>query len=341
MPADSRWFRQARWGVFAHFLAEHYLDQPITPARWNRLVDRFDVERLANQLQGAGAGYLIFTIGQNSGYFCAPNPVYDELIGHPESHCSRRDLMDDLHAALRRRGIALLAYLPAGAPDQDPQAVARLEWRKGGPDRLVNFQRKWEAVCRAWSERWGKKVRGWWIDGCWFADAMYRFDGAPNFKSFAAALKAGNPAALVAFNPGIRLPCIESMSPHENTTCGECLDVLRIGTYERSFDGGWGNYYDFRDGKVNGAQLHIYLSLKSYVKGVRFSEALPRFPQELVVGYTRYLNERGGVISWEAPLAASGAIKPPFLRQLVALGQAMRNKGAARVCVKRQAVRKI
>lgn len=324
MANDSRWLREARWGVFVHFLAEHNLGQPITPDQWNQLVDGFDVECLADQLQTAGAGYLIFTIGQNSGYFCAPNPVYDELVGYSESHCSRRDLMSDLYAALHQRGIHLIAYLPGGAPEQDAQAVARLQWQKGGPDRLIDFQRHWEAICRCWSERWGTKVRGWWIDGCWFADTMYRFNDEPNFKSFAAALKAGNPDALVAFNPGLRLPCLESMTPYEDMTCGEGLDVLYIGTYERNAEGWWGPYYDFRDGTVNGVQLHIYLSLKAYLKDVPWYNCPPRFPQELVNGYTRYLNERGGVISWETPIAATGELKAPFYRQLVELGNALR-----------------
>ena len=51
--------------------------------------------------------------------------------------------------------------------------------------RLAEFQRKWEAVIREWSLRWGKSVSGWWIDGCYFADQMYRFDDEPNFASFA------------------------------------------------------------------------------------------------------------------------------------------------------------
>ena len=44
-------------------------------------------------------------------------------------------------------------------------------------------------------DRWGQKVWGWWFDGCYFADAMYRHPDAPNFASFAAAAKAGNPDA--------------------------------------------------------------------------------------------------------------------------------------------------
>ena len=53
--------------------------------------------------------------------------------------------------------------------------------------RLAEFQQKWEEIIRDWSLRWGDKLRGWWIDGCYFADAMYRFPDPPNFESLAAA----------------------------------------------------------------------------------------------------------------------------------------------------------
>jgi hypothetical protein len=52
----------------------------------------------------------------------------------------------------------------------------------------------------------GTKVSGWWIDGCYFADEMYRHEGNPSFRSFTAALKAGNPNGIVAFNPGVVVP---------------------------------------------------------------------------------------------------------------------------------------
>ncbi|MGC8977662.1 MAG: hypothetical protein ACP5OB_08625, partial [Candidatus Ratteibacteria bacterium] len=37
-------------------------------------------------------GWLIFTIGQNSGFYCSPNKTYDEIVGRKESRLSKRDL---------------------------------------------------------------------------------------------------------------------------------------------------------------------------------------------------------------------------------------------------------
>ena len=221
-PTD--WLHDARWGVMTHYLGAPPSSKggaELTAEMWNKQVDAFDVNGLADQLASAGAKYLLFTIGQNSGHYCSPNATYDRIVGITPSKCSRRDLIADLANALAARNIRLMVYLPSGAPSADPVARKALGWRWGKPGgwqlpgepvggRLAEFQRNWEAVIREWSLRWGKSVSGWWIDGCYFADEMYRFDDEPNFASFAKALKAGNPEAIVAFNPGVKVPVIST-----------------------------------------------------------------------------------------------------------------------------------
>lgn len=94
-------------------------------------MDSFDTEAMARQLEEAGAGYFFITLGQNSGHYCAPNPVYDEITGIRPSKCSRRDFVRDLYQALEPKGIKLLVYLTSGAPAADPEAVEKLEWDWG------------------------------------------------------------------------------------------------------------------------------------------------------------------------------------------------------------------
>ena len=84
------WMKQAHWGVMTHFLADWRAQvdrEPASVEHWNELVDHFDVEGLANQLQSVGAGYYLITIGQNSGYYLSPNPTYDKLTGVTPSKC--------------------------------------------------------------------------------------------------------------------------------------------------------------------------------------------------------------------------------------------------------------
>jgi hypothetical protein len=305
--ASTDWFRDARWGAFTHYLAPNDLGAD----DWNRQVDQFDVQALAAQLASTGTRYYCITIGQNSGHYCAPNATYDGLVGIQPSKCAQRDLISDLYDALIPRGIKLLVYLPSGAPAADPIAMQRLEWEwgfEGGwpgawntqrtGKRLESFQRKWEAVIREWSLRWGRKVCGWWIDGCYFADEMYRHADAPNFRSFAGALKAGNPESIIAFNPGVLVPVI-SHSEYEDYTAGEISDAFPV------CPGRW----------VNGAQYHIL----SYL-GDSWGGGNPRFTDGFVRGYTQYVNSRDGVITWDVPIGKAGAIPQPFIDQLQAQG---------------------
>src|SRR5579864_4816803 len=218
----AAWMHEARWGLMTHYLADwqaqvHKLDMSVE--QWNRLIDGFDVQGIAKQLDAASARYYQISIGQNSGYYLAPNPTYDKIVGIQPSKCSRRDLVADLSAALSPRGIKLMVYLPSGAPAQDKVADAALGWRNG-PYPLKEFQRKWEAVIRDWSERWGRKISGWWFDGCYFPNSMYRSLEPPNFASFAAAARTGNPDAALAFNPGV-VYRILSVTPYEDFTAGE------------------------------------------------------------------------------------------------------------------------
>ena len=46
-----------------------------------------------------------------------------------------------------------------------------------------------------------------------------------------------------------------------------------------------------------------------------------RFLTELIVGYTRYINQHGGVVTWDVPVSLTGNIPETFLDQLRAINQ--------------------
>ncbi len=113
------WMRAAKWGVMTHYLADWQArsnNLQMNVEKWNDMVDHFDVDGLADQIKSVGAGYHILTIGQNSGYFDAPNATYDKLVGIEPSKCSQRDLIGDMADALHKRGLKLIVYLPSGGP---------------------------------------------------------------------------------------------------------------------------------------------------------------------------------------------------------------------------------
>ena len=319
----TKWFRDAGWGVFLHYLADaasHIGAIDLAPDRWNRRVDAFDVDGLAAQLASVGAPYCFITVGQNSGHWLAPNETYDQIVGIRPSKCSERDLVGDLSDALASRGIRLMVYVPATAPSNDAVAVEKLQWRWGFKkpwpafggektgQRLAEFQKQWEAIIRDWSERWGAKVHGWWVDGAYFADEMYRHDEPPNFESFASALRAGNPDSIVAFNPGAFVP-VAVQSEHEDYTAGEIDIALPVSQWE---DGARVTI----NGRVEHAQFHVLTYL-----GQWWGQGEPRLPDDLVAAYARFVVAKCGVISLDVPPAENGLIGDAHLRQLAAVGQ--------------------
>ncbi len=296
-----------KWGAFMHFLSCLYNRADMTPAEWNRVVEGFDVKALAKQLHEVGAGYFMLTIGQNSGFFCAPNHTYDTIVGYPESHCSKRDLIADLALELAKYGIPLFAYLPANAPNRDHQAMRAFDYHdvENCSERMVSFQQKWELIIREWSLRWGSLVKGWWIDGCYLDTnrIMYRHPDPPNFGSFAAAMRAGNPDSLVAWNPGVADPELITAAPEEDYTAGECQypeQVIALGRYEEQ------------------AQTHVL----SYI-GEWWGWRKPRYTADSLIAATRNITDMGGAVTWDIPFERNGTIPADFMELLGALGRAV------------------
>jgi hypothetical protein len=328
MSKRTEWLAKCGWGVFVHYLGDVASstdrDRSILSAEeWNERVEGFDVAGLARQLQELAAPYIFITVGQGSGHYLAPNETYDRLTGILPSKCSRRDLVSDLYAALNPLGIKLLVYVPCDGPNGHRQACDALgltrhpHWmprRDGQTDaeywrqfRDPVFQTRWQDICRDWSLRWGNKVSGWWVDGAYGADVRFPENEEPNLESLCAALRAGNPEAIVAINDGVFTP-VRQVSRHEDYTAGESNDLPICP----------GGILTMPDG--HRSQYHILSFLGSFWG--RPGE--PRFTDELAAAYTADVVARGGVISWDVPTARNGQILPAFFRQLTAISAAVR-----------------
>jgi hypothetical protein len=311
-PDRAAFMRQARWGIMTHYLAdwiarrESFNGGRMTVEKWNQLVDGFDVEALAKNVESVGAGYYLLSIGQNSGFYLSPNATYDKFVGNEPSKCSRRDLVADVYEPLNRRGIRLMVYLPSGAPNGDRPAREALQWQNGA-FRNREFQIKWESVIREWSMRWGTRVSGWWFDGCYWPNTMYRTEDEPNFKSFAAAARAGNPNSALAFCPGVVYRTI-SITTHEDYIAGEVSDITKWDLRRNS-----GSF-------VDGSQLHVL----SYL-GERWGGGNPRYTVEQVVEFSKKVVAAGGAITWDVPTRNDGTFAPEFIEQLSAIGKGIRH----------------
>ena len=302
--SDTDWLKEARYGVFLHFLPGD--------AKGLAKVADFDVAALADQVHSIGAKYVILTLGQNSGYYNAPNSVYDKYTGYqPGERCSTRDLPLDLSRALAAKGIRLMLYLPCQVPNRDDRAQAAFGLPQGRRDQPVNveFAGKWAKVIHAWSARYGAEVAGWWFDG------GYERIGFNNAiaQIYADAVKRGNRKAIVTFNPGVRLI---RWTEAEDYTAGELNEPFATVP-----SGRW----------VDGSQWHALTYLGSY-----WSARNTRHPADRWAEWIGKVLANEGVVSldvgpnWDPAKGPIGSISEQQMTQLRVIARRIANSSKER-----------
>lgn len=265
---STDWLHEAQFGVFMHFLPG---DEQSAEK-----VHAFDVDALAQQLETIGAKYFVLTLGQNSGYYNAPNRTYDQITGYRAGQrCSTRDLPMDLYESLHPRGIRLMLYLPCQVPNRDGNAQEAFGLPRGPKDQPIDieFAEKWADVIREWSVRYGTKIAGWWFDG------GYEWIGFQNEIAdlYADAARKGNSEAIVTFNPGVKLI---RWTNAEDYTAGELNDPFDVLPESRWLDG---------------SQWHALTYLGSHWGGRD-----TRFPSQRWIAWVADVAARGGAVTLDA-----------------------------------------
>lgn len=293
------WFGEAKFGVFIHYLGGG--------DDWNDKVNSFDVEGFAEQIARTKAGYVVFTLGQNSGYYCSPNAAYEKYAGY-EAHqrCSKRDLPMEIADALAKRGIRLMLYLPSRSPQRDAQAMAGLNDVHERQPAPQEFTRKWSEVIREWSVRYEKKVSGWWFDGSYNRAGWDDLTKAYNWNTWAAACRAGNPESILAFNPGADIShAFNKLTDQQDYTAGE---QNKFGATPESHPA------------AKPMQWHILSFL-----GTRWAgKDGPTNSDQFMIDYIKTVNTQGGVVTMDVNISYDGKIYEPHLKQLIAVGKAIR-----------------
>jgi hypothetical protein len=199
---------------------------------WDETLASFDVEAFAKEVESTGADFVLLALGQNSGYYCAPNATMEKLIGcAPNTYCSKRDLPMEIMKALKPRGIAVMLYLPGNPPVHNRTVRDGLKWFGHGNDSpSQETVAHWDAVIEEWAKRYGADLAGWWMDGM-YDHKCYAMDQEHNWHTRAAAMKAGNPACAISLGG-----CRPSGSHYEDYFNGETL-----GFGAEPADGQWKN----------------------------------------------------------------------------------------------------
>jgi alpha-L-fucosidase len=319
----AAWMSQGRFGLMVHYL--------ISPAgntaegkteNFNHTLDRFDVAGFLRQFHSTGADWLIFTIGQNTGYYNSPNRFLD---ARKPGHTSRRDLVLEIARGVKAAGKHFIAYLPAelAAPEELHKAFG---WRKDDPTQAA-FQRNYCAFIRAYSLQYGKNCDGWWFDGC------YEWPVFPNrnldFAAYNLAARAGNPDAITAFNDGaFCVGKIKPVTPLEDFHAGE-IHTLVEGKIAL---GWWQNKpkpYLPDNRFVEGVQWHGLLPVDSTFCG----PALPdqHYDDATLLNLLKAVKSVGGALTFNLPISGTGTVPKGSITQMQRLGRALGMKTEAPV----------
>jgi len=301
---NADWFRDAGFGIMVH-----YLKDAIVPGagskEWNDAVNSFNVERFASQASEAGTGFVMFTLGQNSGYYCSPNATFDSIVGvKPGELCSKRDLPMDLMEELKKHHIPLILYLPANPPISNKLVSKKFRYSFGKDTATSQFNQPiLENMIREWSLRYGNGVKGWWFDGLytWNGIRSTRMDMSlkHNISTHTLAAKAGNKQSLVTYNYGFGK--IHVNTPYCDYSSGEKQTIDEFPT------GRW---------VEDGVQwfLFTYLGEKWGGKGQQFkTDSLAMMAEKIV--------KNEGVLCLEVVTDAKGNILPHHLGQIKAVGK--------------------
>ncbi|WP_343247141.1 LamG-like jellyroll fold domain-containing protein [Diplocloster hominis] len=256
------WFYDAEFGISHHFLS-NYFNLPGTYAgdsekwdrsttTWDEYVGQFDAEEYAKQVNETGAKYVLLTLGQNSGSYCAPNAVYDKYMReagllkegeqNPKTTSMENDLPMKIAKALEPYGIRLMLYLPSNPPHSacwdesgtpngygyfsDYLVTKKVFDYTPGQDGVPSQKARkvLSEMVAWWSEHYGDMVSGWWFDGFYHSGAGSQLDMSLeyNVSSLANAAKAGNPYSIVTFNKGTSASVNHSkITDYTDYTAGE------------------------------------------------------------------------------------------------------------------------
>ena len=227
-----------KYGIMVHYLSHIANAEGKKELSVEEMADRFDVKSFADSIEKMGASWVIFPIGQNTGYYWSENPFIEERI---QGRCTKRDLIFDLADELYNRGIKLIAYLPVEVDFQEEDIRKAFRWNES-PDRK-EFMKIWTSVVRYYAEKLGKRLNGWWFDGAYdAAEKDFTVTKDWNNKRFVKsewfdAAKAGNSDAVISMNTGADI--MGYVFEEEEYLGGEVNDLTHFPWDYESMDKQW------------------------------------------------------------------------------------------------------
>jgi len=303
----TKWLREAKFGIMVHWLS---ITKPKEGeeemADYNEMVNRFKMEAFCQQVQAAGADYVIFPFGQSTGLYCSPNSYLEQIL---PGRCSGFDLALEIARNLEQKGIGYIAYLSSevdSCPDRELRDA--FGWDLDPVDKTV-FQARYLPFIEAWSVKFGRLIKGWWFDGCydqhpWSLTQEWsnaRFD----FPAWARACRKGNEQTLIAYNNGVGsfLPICRE----QDYVAGEATDL---------------SYYP-AEACVGYSQWHVLTYIDCIWGHVKEAGVIPDpiYTDEELFAYVGRCKEKGGAVTLNVGIYQDGTMPEKSIQQLERLAK--------------------
>jgi hypothetical protein len=324
-PNRAAWMAQGTFGMMTHYLLQPKGNTPEEKTTdLNRMADQFDLDCFIRQFQETGSDWLIFTLGQQSGYLCSPNAALDARL---PGHTPRRDVPLEIARRMKALGKRLILYYPS--EDQADWAVKQAlgHGTEGYVDRYFEFLQKY-------SLKFSTLHHGWWFDGCSPHANDY-------WKRWLAAARAGNPEAVVAFSGaefcggGPINPVCKLADYH----AGE-IHLLEDGKIRRDFLPPGGDIVVLPGGKLRkrGQEARFYMPDGSLIDGIQWHGLLPigwtfnpavpnqfcHYTDKELFEFVRKIKAVGGAVTINIPIdVENGHLPDDDHSQLVRLSKAL------------------
>lgn len=306
----AKWLSEAGFGLAVHWtsftLPENPTDADFKKPYEKRIADyieaveNFDLDGFVSQIAETGARFLIFTLAHADMVLPFPLPALDEIV---KGHTARRDLIAELSAALSKHGIKLILYFnPDGPCDADWKSTVRF-----ADDPKFHAECVYKVV-KAISDKYGKKISGWWIDDCYDTHVLtvanrglgHRYD----YKRFGEVLRSGNPDAILAFN-------------FSGAVC-EWQSELGVGVAD--YQAGEENWLhrspNGRFSGEGGTQWFGFSWMDDFWVHDKPGVPTPRFSDDEVLAYVKRVKQNGGAFCYGTAIYKEGRISAPAMRQL-------------------------
>jgi len=325
------WMSEGTYGMMVHYLI--YPDGNTEEEKtndFNKTIDNFDLELFINDFKTTKADWLIFTIGQNTGYWNSSNAYIDSKIS---GRTPKRDLVLEIAKEVKKLGKRFIAYLPGEVVTilREKKIDDIFDWNEEKPD---GFLKAWSAILRDYSLKLGDLCDGWWIDGCYEQIHHNTWD----WKIFADAMRAGNPNSAVSLSDAsFCCHILKSLTSENDYFPGE-VHMLEDGVIR--IDPAFGNVHLNENGKIRVGEKapEYFIPEGKYIDGTLLHALVPmdltfneevknewiQYPVSDIIKLAHSFNDVGGAITYNVPIDNTGKIRSSSLEKLIALGNSFK-----------------